>query len=713
MKKSRNLNYKLFAGLTGLVFYFFTFQGYANEIGPDRCGNAIELIGDFHHSANPVGYTVINATDNAMYQEEIYGSDFRAAVKNLPSGEYTVSIFMAESYWSGTGQRIFNVYIEENLAIENLDIVAEVGKNTEYLLTYTFDYTSGGTDDELNIRFEAVVEASIFNAIRISRNNSVIACGMAHEFVPVTESPGIGNPFIRHIYTADPSAHVFEGKMYVYPSHDKDNPNWFDMRDYHVFSSADLFEWEDHGVVLDVDDVPWATEYMWAPDCAYKDGLYYFYFPAKFNSDEFRIGVATSQSPAGPFIPESEPIEGSFSVDPAVFIDDDGQAYMYFGGGGYGGQSTPWVAKMADNMKEFSETPQPLTGIFYWFEANWVNKIDGVYYFSYSTGATHPDYPYGSAIAYSTSTNPMGPFTYQGIINGYVSGWTNHHSIVEYKGQWYFFYHTADLSGGDMFKRSICAEYLHFNDDGTIRQVIQTKQGIGSYNGLERIEAENYSETMDAVQHECNEGGFLVTFTPNDTIVFNNVDFMEDQCDSVELRIASNSDGGILEIRNNSHNLLGEIHISNTGGLSQWQTMKSSIVSVNGREKVYLVYKGSEGSSANLNWIEFTDREPTRVISSNGSLPQGYKLHQNFPNPFNPETYIYFDLPKTGFAKLTVYNVLGHQVKVLVNKNLSAGSYSFKWDGTNDHGERVSSGIYLYQLQIDTHSLLKRMVLLN
>ena len=222
-----------------------------------------------------------------------------------------------------------------------------------------------------------------------------------------------GNPFVKHIFTADPSAHVFESKMYVYPSHDRDDAKGFDMTDYHVFSSDDLLNWQDHGVALDIKDVPWAKEFMWAPDCVYKKGIYYLYFPVRDKTGEFKIGVATSKLPAGPFVAEPEPIKGSFSVDPAVFIDTDGKAYMYFGGAGMGGQKTPWVAKMTDDLKQFSEAPQAMTGVDYWFEACWMNKIGNTYYLSYSTGGKHPEVQGGSGIAYATSENPMGPFKQQ------------------------------------------------------------------------------------------------------------------------------------------------------------------------------------------------------------------------------------------------------------------------------------------------------------
>ena len=515
---------------------------------------------------------------------------------------------------------------------------------------------------------------------------------MAHEFVASIEPLGTGNPFIQHIYTADPSAHVFEDKIYVYPSHDQTNANGFNMRDYHVFSSSDLFTWEDHGVALDVDDVSWAKEYMWAPDCVYKDGMYYFYFPAKDHQGNFKIGVATSQSPAGPFMPENDPIQGSFSVDPAVFIDDDGQAYMYFGGDGDGGQSTPWVAKLDETMKEFNTAPKRVSGARYWFEACWVHKIDGIYYLSYSTGTYHPNYPQSSAIAYATATDPMGPFTYQGIVNGTVTGWTNHHSTVEFKGQWYLFYHSSDLSGGNTVKRSICAEYLHFNNDGSIRKVKQTKQGIGSYDGLERIEAENYSETVGAAKQENNDGGLHVALDTNDTIVFYKVDFKEEQVNFIELRIASDADGDVIEIIKDNHDVLGEIQVINTGGFDKWHTLSGPIKSITGKTKIGLIFKGTEESSVNLNWIKF-ENNPNSVKTINEPLPQKYQLYQNYPNPFNPTTTINYYLSYHSKITLEIFNQLGERVSQPVNTTESAGYKSLTWNAAN-----LSSGVYCVRL---------------
>jgi hypothetical protein len=308
---------------------------------------------------------------------------------------------------------------------------------------------------------------------------------------------------VDHIYTADPSAHVFNGKIYIYPSHDidagipeNDNGDHFDMRDYHVFSMDDIDgPVTDHGVALDIKDIPWAGRQLWAPDCAYKNGKYYLYFPLKDKTDIFRIGVAVSDKPEGPFIPEKNPIMGSYSIDPAVFADDDGNYYMYFGGI-WGGQLQRYrnnkaiecghepapdepalcakVVKLSDDMLEFAEEPrdvvildengQPLRAGDHerrFFEASWMHKYKGKYYFSYSTGNTHK-------LCYAIGDSPYGPFTYKGVILTPVVGWTTHHSICEFKGKWYLFHHDSVPSGGKTWLRSIKVIELEYNPDGTI-----------------------------------------------------------------------------------------------------------------------------------------------------------------------------------------------------------------------------------------------------
>ncbi len=322
----------------------------------------------------------------------------------------------------------------------------------------------------------------------------------------------ISQPLVTHMYTADPSAHVFDGKLYIYPSHDLENDIPFDdlgshfaMEDYHVFSMHSPWDRNitDHGLALHVNDVPWAKKQMWAPDAAEKDGKYYLYFPAKDHDGIFKIGVALSSDPAGPFIPQAEPIKKSFSIDPAVFKDEDGAYYMYFGGI-WGGQLQRWrtgtfkaegdgplvhlpadnepalcakVARLTNDMLEFAEEPKDIVILDEngkpllqgdndrrFFEASWMHKYNGKYYFSYSTGDTH-------YICYATGNDPYGPFTYAGRILNPVVGWTSHHSILEFKGKWYLFYHDSSLSKGITHLRSIKVTEIEYDINGKIKTI--------------------------------------------------------------------------------------------------------------------------------------------------------------------------------------------------------------------------------------------------
>ncbi len=315
-------------------------------------------------------------------------------------------------------------------------------------------------------------------------------------------------PLVSHVFTADPSAHVFDGRIYLYPSHDQDtvfpsdnNGSQYQMTDYHVFSmGTEDTAVTDHGVVLALEDIPWADRQLWAPDAAYKDGVYHLFFPAKDPDGIFRIGVATGTSPAGPFTAESRPIEGSFSIDPAAFTDEDGRTYLFFGGI-WGGQLQCWAngryeenakipsgsapalgpvaAELSDDLRSFKTAPvevrildeqgSPLKASDEdrrFFEGSWVHKYNGLYYLSYSTGTTH-------YIVYATSEHPLGPYTYRGRILEPVSGWTTQHSIVEYLGKWYLFYHDCELSGGVDSQRNVKYTELFHNVDGTIRPVVR------------------------------------------------------------------------------------------------------------------------------------------------------------------------------------------------------------------------------------------------
>ena len=316
----------------------------------------------------------------------------------------------------------------------------------------------------------------------------------------------ISKPLVKHIYTADPSAHVFNGKIYIYPSHDietgipfDDLGSHFAMEDYHVLSMVNPeAEVSDHGVALHIKDVPWAEKQMWAPDAAFKNGKYYLYFPAKRPDGIFQIGVAVGDSPAGPFIPEPAAIKNSYSIDPAVFQDDDGKQYMYFGGI-WGGQLQmyrdnvyrpdgaeplphqnalgPRVAMLTNDMNQFAEPVREISILDEqglpllagehnrrFFEASWMHKHKGKYYFSYSTGDTH-------FICYAIGDSPYGPFRYMGRILNPVVGWTTHHSICLFEGKWYLFYHDSSLSKGVTHLRSVKATELTYDENGKIHLI--------------------------------------------------------------------------------------------------------------------------------------------------------------------------------------------------------------------------------------------------
>lgn len=327
--------------------------------------------------------------------------------------------------------------------------------------------------------------------------------------VETEESKFAHAPLVEHIFTADPSAHVFEGKLFVYPSHDietdveeDDMGSHFDMKDYHVFSMEKVNgPVTDHGVALKLEDIPWASRQLWAPDAAEKNGKYYLYFPAKDKQGIFKIGVAVSDRPEGPFKPEAEPIKGTFSMDPAVF--EDQVEYFLVWGGIWGGQLQwyedqklvegrkgpmdglpgpdqkalmPYIAKLDDAMTGLAEKPKEILildengeaikagdNARRFFEAAWMHKHDGRYYLSYSTGDTH-------FIAYAIGDSPYGPFTYQGNVLEPVEGWTNHHSIVNFEGKWYLFYHDTELSGKTPLRNIKMAELVHL-PDGKIQTI--------------------------------------------------------------------------------------------------------------------------------------------------------------------------------------------------------------------------------------------------
>lgn len=420
------------------------------------------------------------------------------------------------------------------------------------------------------------------------------------------------NPLIMDQFTADPTARVFEGRVYVYPSHDikappgyKGKPNWFVMEDYHVFSSENLTDWKDHGVIVKQTEVDWvdpSAYAMWAPDSVFKDGKYYFYFPAIAKTGGFRIGVATADKPYGPFKPMPTYIEGVKGIDPAVLIDKDGSAYLYYS------LDKIFVARLKPNMLEIEGEPAvfdnlPKKGLQ---EGPFVFERNGIYYLTYPHVANKTE-----RLEYATSTSPMGPFKAAGVIlDEAESGcWTVHHSILDYQGQWYLFYHDKDLSPAFDKNRAIRADKLFFNADGTIRKVIPTLRGVGLVAANSRIQIDRYSATSGAgvavsfLDESNPHAGWKATLSSAKSWVrFNEVDFGRGAQKSIEVR-AKALGGGALEIRLDKPDgpVLGRVDV---GQGTDWITASVAAKTIPaGVHDLIVTQAGAE--AVEVDWVSF------------------------------------------------------------------------------------------------------------
>lgn len=444
------------------------------------------------------------------------------------------------------------------------------------------------------------------------------------------------NPFVTDSYTADPTARVFNNRLYVYPSHDVDvcGPNQGDnsycMPDYHVYSTDDLVNWTDHGVIIDQNNVPWVRKNsygMWAPDCVLKDGTYYHFFPAPPNDGSAfrRIGVATSSSPTGPFTPDQNYIAGIDGFDPGVFIDDDNKAYLY-----YAFEGGLKAVRLKNNMKSTDSSVINIPTPEGYVEGPFTFKRGNTYYMTFAHVADRNGIR-AYEIGYSTSTNPLGPFTYRGTIMPPVNPFeyaTNHASFVQFKNSWYIFYHHWSLSDNDRL-RSIRVEEVFFKPDGTIQLKKATLRGVGIPKAGDRIQVDRYNGIQNAQVHviKGNEPkGFQVDFIQNNGWVkFDKVNFGNNKLKNISARVSTINSGGKLEIRTGSATgqLLATIDIPNTGSWNTWQTVTANFTaSTTGVKNLVCVFKGTANYLYNLNWVQFSAENQTPPVSNN-NIPFG------------------------------------------------------------------------------------------
>lgn len=431
------------------------------------------------------------------------------------------------------------------------------------------------------------------------------------------------NPIINNQFSADPSARIFNGRVYVFPSHDIPTPpekpgrkDWFCMEDYHVFSSDNLSDWIDHGKIVSQNKVAWvdSTSYsMWAPDCVERNGKYYFYFPA--NTDvvgpdgrkSFGIGVAIADQPEGPYKPQPKPIEGVHGIDPNVFIDQDGQAYLYWS------SQHIFVAKLKDNMLELDSEPMiienlPEKGLK---EGPWMFERSGTYYLTFPHVENHIE-----RLEYAISDNPMGPFTMKGVImdESPTGCWTNHHSIIKFQDQWYLFYHHNDLSPHFDKNRSVQIDSLFFNNDGVIQKVVPTLRGVGLTKATSEINIDRYSDKSKNVQIAFMDtantfaGWKTIFIQKGDWIRYNTVDFGKKKPRNFEVKAVSKT-GGIIQIRLDQVDgpLLSEVKIQKR---EEWKIVEVPLLKYqSGIHNLFVVLKDGY---VELDWIKFDSLHKTK-----------------------------------------------------------------------------------------------------
>ncbi|MDE6022160.1 MAG: family 43 glycosylhydrolase, partial [Muribaculaceae bacterium] len=467
------------------------------------------------------------------------------------------------------------------------------------------------------------------------------------------------NPIIHDQFTADPTARVFNGKMYLYPSHDIVSPidelkEWFCMADYHVFSSENLVDWTDHGVILTQNKIPWVkpdSYAMWAPDCVEKDGRYYFYFPASPKDMErgFGIGVAMAESPEGPFMAMPRPIKGVMGIDPCVLVDDDGKSYIYWSGMGIS------VAQLKDNMIELEGEPKRIEGLPEGFkEGPFAFKRNGKYYLTFPWVRDVTE-----TLAYAMADNPYGPFEFKGIImdESPTGCWTNHHSLVEKDGQWYLFYHHNDYSPDMDKRRSARIDTLSFNADGTINKVIPTLRGVGVSDARKRIQIDRYSDisTKDASLKFLNPDntfeGWAIDFAKKGAWVrYDRVDFGHKPVKEVSIRVLSRK-GCTINVSETSGRSIAHVKVFPS---KEWQTV-SAPAAFSPSGIVDLKVSLEKGSQVEVDWIGFDALPWEKGASSTGVYRNyfkdlGYsdkqvseKLNEIFEGVFYGPNKVYFE----------------------------------------------------------------------
>ncbi|KAI0196344.1 carbohydrate binding module [Astrocystis sublimbata] len=423
------------------------------------------------------------------------------------------------------------------------------------------------------------------------------------------------NPIVQTLYTTDPAPVVVDDRLYVFTGHDENGATNYDMRDWRIYSTTDMANWQDHGSPLSLRDISWANANAWAGQMVPRNGKFYFYFPVRHSTGPMAVGVAVSDNILGPYKDAiGKPLVENNEIDPTVWIDTDGQAYVY-----WGNPNLSYV-KLNEDMISYSggvnkvqlttqgfgtrngNAQRPTT----FEEGPWLYKRDSLYYMIYAANCCSED------IRYSTGPSATGPWTYRGVImpSGGKS-FTNHPGIIEYKNNTYFFYHTGALPGGSGYQRSVAVERFVYNSDGTIPTISMSTNGppqLGTLDPYIRQEAETMAWAQGVKTETCNEGGMAVSFIDNgDYIKVKGVGF-GDGAKSFSARVSSATSGGKIELRIGSQTgtLVGTCAVPGTDSWTSWTTVTCPVSGASGTQDLYLRFTGGSGSLFNFNWWQFS-----------------------------------------------------------------------------------------------------------
>jgi arabinoxylan arabinofuranohydrolase len=425
------------------------------------------------------------------------------------------------------------------------------------------------------------------------------------------------NPLVQTIYTADPAPLIYNNTIYLFTGHDEDGSTNFNMRDWRLFTSSDMANWQDHGVVMNLATFSWASERAWAGQVIARNNKFYYYVPVQKKSGSMAIGVAVSDNILGPYKDAlGKPLVENNEIDPTVYIDDGGQAYLYWGNPGL------WYAKLNSDMISISGGTvgvQLTTAGFgarrsganaratSYEEGPWIYKRGNLWYLVYAANCCSED------IRYSTGPSITGPWTYKGVVMATAGkSFTNHPAVIDYNGGSYFFYHNGALPGGSGYTRSVAVEKFNYNSDGTIPTISMTTNGppmIGTLNPYTRQEAETIAFSSGLKTETCSEGGMAVSYiNNNDYIKVKGVAFGTG-AKLLSARVSSAGSGGKIEVRlgSTSGTLVGTCTVASTGGWQTWTTVTCPISGATGTQDLFFKFTGSGSDSLfNFNWWQFT-----------------------------------------------------------------------------------------------------------